>query len=206
MSTQSRRQIGHNTPQHQRLIRLIHVAKRDLMLDDDTYRAALAAVTGKTSAADMTVSELDKVLAHLKRKGFKVRAKKNTRPLADYPEATKIRALWLFLSDIGAVKNRSENALAAYAKRITGVDDLHWASARNVETLIETLKKWALRFLPGAVQGLAERVNAEVKLNDATAGMLNETLNTAFQRMTFDPMWQAYDALQAVLQRGGANT
>ncbi|EFY6253291.1 regulatory protein GemA, partial [Shigella sonnei] len=34
------------------LIKLIHVARRDLQLDDDTYRAFLVQHTGKTSCRE----------------------------------------------------------------------------------------------------------------------------------------------------------
>ena len=111
------------TPNRQRLIRLIHVAKRDLSMDDDTYRAILQRIGKKASSADLTIPELEKVLEHLKRSGFKVRSKsksapkpaqaKPSRPLAQDLESKKIRALWLFLHELGAVKNPSEEALAA---------------------------------------------------------------------------------------------
>ena len=42
----------------QRLIRLIHVAKRDLSMDDDTYRAILLRIGKKASSADLTIPEL----------------------------------------------------------------------------------------------------------------------------------------------------
>ncbi|WII93166.1 regulatory protein GemA [Kingella negevensis] len=48
----------------------IHVGKTKLGLDDDTYRAMLMAQTGKNSCAQMTDWELDRVLSHLKTKGF----------------------------------------------------------------------------------------------------------------------------------------
>lgn len=48
----------------------IHVGKTKLGLDDDTYRAMLMAQTGKNSCAQMTGWELDRVLSHLKTKGF----------------------------------------------------------------------------------------------------------------------------------------
>ena len=96
-------------PNRQRLIRLIHVAKRDLSMDDDTYRAILLRFGKKASSADLTIPELEKVLEHLKRSGFKVRSKakpaqaKPSRPLAQDGESKKIRALWLFLHELGAV-------------------------------------------------------------------------------------------------------
>ena len=130
----------------QRLIRLIHVAKRDLQMDDDSYRAVLVKVAKKTSAADLTVPELERTLEHLKRCGFKVRSKGKpakaapSRPMAQDPEAKKIRALWLFLHELGAVQNPSEEALAAYVKRITKVDALQWINGYQAETLIESMK------------------------------------------------------------------
>ena len=46
---------------------------------------------------------------------------------------------------------------AAYVKRIAKVDDLHWVRGRAVDTLIETLKKWAMRdHLPAAVAALRQ--------------------------------------------------
>ena len=53
-----------------RLIGMIHVAKNQLGLDDDTYRALLLDLTGKDSCATMTVKEQWRVIEELKRKGF----------------------------------------------------------------------------------------------------------------------------------------
>ena len=56
------------------LIRLIHVAKRELKLTDDVYRAALGeAANGKESSANMNIKELEAVLALFKNIGFKVK-------------------------------------------------------------------------------------------------------------------------------------
>ena len=202
-------------PNRQRLIRLIHVAKRDLSMDDDTYRAILQRIGKKASSADLTIPELEKVLEHLKRSGFKVRAKGKaakpkavqanpSRPLAQDAESKKIRALWLFLHELGAVKNPSEEALAAYVKRIAGVDALQWISGEQAERLVETMKKWAMRFLPDAVKALVPRV-AELPLSDEDRGHLNALLNKAFSRLTFDPMHSAWESLNDVLKKGGSH-
>lgn len=45
-----------------KLISAIHVAKRELALDDETYTSVLLAVTGKTSCRDMSPDELSRVL------------------------------------------------------------------------------------------------------------------------------------------------
>ena len=200
-----------STNNRQRLIRLIHVAKRDLSMDDDSYRATLLRIGKKASSADLTIPELEKVLEHLKRSGFKVRSKsksapkpaqaKPSRPLAQDLESKKIRALWLFLHELGAVKNPSEEALAAYVKRIAGVDALQWISGQQAERLIETMKKWAMRFLPQAVKELAPQVGA-LPLSDVERGQLNAVLHKAFSRLTFDPMHSAWESLTDVLKKG----
>jgi len=144
-------------PQRDRLIRLIHVAKRELMLEDDIYRATLIAVTGRSSSSELSVPELNAVLDHLKSKGFKVRPRKQSRALASSPDAKKIRALWLFLHEIGAIKNPSEEALGAYVKRIAQVDALQWLDGKQSMRVIESMKKWAMRFLPGKIEELVSR-------------------------------------------------
>lgn len=185
----------------QRLIKLIHVAKRDIALDNDSYRAILQRIGKKTSAADLTVPELQQVLDYMKKHGFKVRSKaKPSRPLALDAESRKVRALWLFMHQLGVVQNPSEAALAAYVKRITGVDALQWSSGDQATALIETLKKWAMRFLPAAVEQLVQEVRS-IPLSDEKRDELNAALSLAFRRQTFDPMHTAWECLTDVLNK-----
>src|SRR5690625_7070090 len=61
-----------------RLIKLIHVARRELGMADESYRTMLAnmpALGGRTSSADLSIDGLELVLDQLKAKGFKVRPK-----------------------------------------------------------------------------------------------------------------------------------
>lgn len=134
-----------HTADRQRLIRLIHVAKRELRLDEETYRDMLLGVSGKASSADLSTEELEKVLAHLKRNGFKVRSKRGDVPQADDAQSRMIRGLWLELHQTGAVRNASEAALAAFTKRMTGVDALQWLTSEQASKLIEELKRWLSR-------------------------------------------------------------
>ncbi|MGF6156990.1 phage gp16-like protein [Ensifer sp. KUDG1] len=48
----------------------IHVAKKKLGLDDDSYRAKLTHITGKSSTKDMTEQERQRVLAVFRNEGF----------------------------------------------------------------------------------------------------------------------------------------
>ena len=149
------------------LIRLIQVARRDLNLDETNYRAILFAQGGNESLAAMHIDGMKKVLDYLKAQGFKVRKTRTDRKQATGKDASKVRALWLFLHELGAVRDPSEAALTAYVKRIAKVDDVQWMrGVRRVdsgskpmvkgreELVIETLKKWAMRHLPAAVTAL----------------------------------------------------
>ncbi|WP_080964036.1 gp16 family protein [Chromobacterium subtsugae] len=191
------------TQDRQRLIRLIHVAKRELALDDDSYRAILQRIGKQVSAADLTVPELNQVLEYLKRNGFKVRSKARqaaqSRPLAQDEQHKKIRALWLFLHQIGVVKNPAESALAAYVKRITGRDAMQWLAGDQLEQVIESLKKWAMRSLPDLVQKLAAEVQ-HLPLTATQRNELNQRMAKAMARKTFEPMLSAWEGLTATLK------
>lgn len=130
------------------LIKLIHIAKRDLQLDDDTYRQLLITVTGKSSTRDMTVPQLDTVLNAMKKRGFKIKAAKkasSARPLDDSPQSRKIRSLWLEMADAGIIRDRSEAALVRWVKRETGIDSLQWLNSEQASAIIEKLKQWQRR-------------------------------------------------------------
>lgn len=51
----------------------IHMGKKALNLDEDTYRDMLEQVTGKRSAKDMSMDDLLKVIQHLDQLGFSKR-------------------------------------------------------------------------------------------------------------------------------------
>lgn len=192
------------TARRNQLIRLIHVGKRELGMDDDTYRMILRNIGNSDSAAKLPVSKLETVLEHMKKAGFKVRPKNggSRRAMAMDAESRKVRALWLFLHEIGVVQNPSESALAAYVKRMTGVDALQWTNGKQIETVIEGLKKWAMRLLPALVVQMAEQ-GRSLNLSPEVAKRLNDELGQAFSRETFDPMHRAYETLREVLKAAG---
>lgn len=138
------------------LLAKVHLAKKDLGLDDDTYRAVLVRVTGCSSSADCTLPQLEKLIAHFRAQGFvpKVVAGGKTAPSAprpaaprraDHPAAKKARALWLGLADLGVIQDRRESALETFAARQLGVERLQWANQGQTYKLIEALKKMAER-------------------------------------------------------------
>ena len=68
-----------------------------------------------------------------------------SRPLAQEPQDTKIRALWLAMHQQGIVKDPSEQALAQWVKREFQVDALDWLTSEQCQLAIERLKKWQSR-------------------------------------------------------------
>ncbi|SED48177.1 gp16 family protein [Pseudomonas anguilliseptica] len=138
-----------------RLIKLIHVARRELCMDDDTYRLLLKGMKGldgATSTANLSVPSLYRVLEQLKQRGFKVRPSKKQRPLAADEQSKKIRALWLTLHGVGEVRDPSEEALAKFVLKMTGVQALQWLSSDQASRVIENLKKWQLRVTRAAIK------------------------------------------------------
>lgn len=123
----------------------IHVAKKQLRLDDDTYRDLLDRVTGKRSTADMSDQEREKVLAEFRRQGFKS-AGTGTRRRLEGKFAGKLQALWIAGWNLGVVKNRDDAALIAFVKRQTNIDHVRFLrDADDAMKAIEALKGWLAR-------------------------------------------------------------
>ncbi|HFH0413777.1 TPA: gp16 family protein [Salmonella enterica subsp. diarizonae serovar 61:i:z] len=133
-----------------KIIQLIHIAKSQMGMDTDTYRQMLLSITGKTSTSVMNPGQLNKVLAAMKKKGFKVKPAskaRTTRSLADSPQARKLRALWLEMYAQGFVRDSSEEALRRWVKREIKVDGLQWLESDKASMAIERLKNWQEREL-----------------------------------------------------------
>lgn len=140
-----------------RLIKLLHVAKGQLMMADNDYRTLLAnASRGKTSSKALSVDELETALRHMKVQGFVVSGKakpasgRKDLPVRDAAagvdgQIKKIRALWLELHRLGEVRNPTEEALAKFCRRMTGVDYHGWLGTDKASDVIEHLKKWKQR-------------------------------------------------------------
>lgn len=161
------------TNNRQQLIRLIHVAKRELKLTDDAYRAALSGATnGKVSSADMTLKELEAVMDAMKSAGFKhqlkqgkkrLSPKSNTRVQAD--EISKIRAIWITMFKQNFLRDGSETALNSYVKRMTvqlnkgvGVDEVAWLNSYLGYKVLESLKNWHRRLMVDALKATGKHV------------------------------------------------
>lgn len=126
-----------------RLLALVHLAPKQLGLDEEARRDLQEEVTGKRSASEMTVAELNHLIAVYRSLGFKVETKGGGgySPKYDDPQKAKIVALWITCFQQGVVENRSHAALERFVKRVTGVAKLEWLTPPQANQAIEALKQ-----------------------------------------------------------------
>jgi phage gp16-like protein len=132
------------------LLKTIHVACRQLGLDEDTRRDLQLVATGKTSLKDMTAAEHQKVLDALKARGFAVSAgakKKAFRRPATRGDVRFCHVLWGKLVKAGAVQVPGATGLNAFIRarfeKAWGAVPLDVDSMRDwqqIAAVIEALK------------------------------------------------------------------
>ena len=123
----------------------IHVAKKQLNLDDDTYRAICLRVTGKHSSAAMSEGERLRLIDEFRRQGFKTTSKGGRKRL-EGKFAGKLQALWIAGWNLGVFHNRADEALIKFVQGQTGLDDVRFVHhASDARSAIEGLKKWIER-------------------------------------------------------------
>jgi phage gp16-like protein len=172
-------------------IKIIHIAKSQLDLDDDLYRSNLMDLTGKNSCSDMSITDLKKVLEHMKKSGFKITSSTANSPKTkdnkDHTMIDKLRQVWIQMGYQGFLKDSSDRSLERWAanqsKQLNNghaINKLVWINGRILHTLIEQLKMWHMRELEKALSTKFDMVvelgrNAKlsddewIKLNQATA-------------------------------------
>jgi phage gp16-like protein len=145
-------------PRRRSLLAMAHIAPKQLNMDDDDYRAVLLRETGRLSAKDCTLPELEKLMREFRRLGFSSVAKRPAKPgtprkpaRADHALARKARVMWISLAHLCAVREepdaaiRADKGLEAFAQRQLGCTRFQWADQNQGDKLIEALKKWAER-------------------------------------------------------------
>lgn len=123
---------------------MVHCAKKDLGLEDETYRAVLHEVTGHDSCRDCTDGELARVVEHFRARGW---TPKKEGKRSSSPAVRLVWVLWGELRNAGALRNPSRAALRAYCKRMVQVEDPEWMNPDQLNIIIEGLKSWKRRAL-----------------------------------------------------------
>ena len=131
------------------LLAQIHIARKDMVLDEGTYRALLMRIAKKDSGKDCTVPDLVRIISEFKRLGWKQKAKTKGKsiPFKGKDPRNVALALWIELHKAGAVRDPSDNALASYASRMAKVDHWRWLDDEGCYVVIESLKSWLARTL-----------------------------------------------------------
>lgn len=153
--------------ERKRLIKLIHIAKAQLGLDDESYRGLLQECAGVESSKNLDAMGFKKVIGELERLGFRVGAGKvsgkslspRTRHLADgqrKPSAVLV-AIWIEMGKAGVIVDASHQALQAFVLKqigsrqavLPGVDPLDTLTPTQVNACRKGLEEWRDRELRG---------------------------------------------------------
>ena len=132
------------TPGRSDMVKKVHVGRRQLGLDDVTYRALLQRVTGHVSSTACSVGQLHDVLAEMKRLGFKA-----SRP-NHKPWVRKVYALWREMKPMLRGDGSTE-ALRAFVERCVSVSAPEFLDEPQARKVIEALKAWKSRMEKGTV-------------------------------------------------------
>ncbi len=139
----------------------LHIAKKELALDDDSYRALLVrhgAPEDDPSAKHMRLQQIDNALQELKQKGWKPKPRKvasRQSPVSRHnhqkTRIDKIRAIWISMHRDGLIQDGSETALMNWIRKQTKakdgqIDALEWLEQTGMtNTVLEQLKAWDRR-------------------------------------------------------------
>lgn len=137
------------TQERKILLGKIHIARKALGLDEETYRSVIFAAVGKNSGKDCTDRQLLKVVKAFEAKGWKHR--KNPNQYRKVPtgraDLEKIYALWGHLQDLGAVRSTNLVDLDNWVCRMTKGkrSSAQFLEESWAQRIIECLKKWIER-------------------------------------------------------------
>lgn len=111
----------------------IHIARKDLGLDEDTYRAMLMDVAGVDSAADLTAKGRRDVLARFESKGWK--NKKHRAPEVTAEKAPYIRKIGALLADMKLPWSYANGV----AKQMFKKQRVQWCDTKQLHAVVVAL-------------------------------------------------------------------
>jgi phage gp16-like protein len=124
---------------HPGMLAKIHIAKKDLALDEEAYRGLLRRVAGVASSRDLSDRQADAVITELKRLGWKPQA--STRAPAQRADLRKLYALWGTLN-AGPL---DRDALRSWVATRFKVSAPEFLKPPQISEAIEQLKAWQKR-------------------------------------------------------------
>lgn len=115
----------------------IHIAKSQLGMDDDTYRALLARVAGVRSAKDLGPRQVAAVMAEFQRLGWQPQSKRpgRARPNPAARRQTVLSKVEALLADAG----RPWEYADSMAKHMFKVERVEWLTDSQLYRLMQAL-------------------------------------------------------------------
>ena len=132
--------------QRQKHYASLNICKKKLGWDDDHYRGFFLKAHGAQmkdgiyKASTMNDLQLAKAASAIHRL-------EKANNISDWRDGliAKITAIWCAMADVGVIKNRSRIAMEKFCIKQIRSSKLEWATAQELNQVIETLKKWARR-------------------------------------------------------------
>lgn len=125
---------------------IINIAKSQLELEEEVYRALLVRVTGLASLRAMTERQHLAVIKEMERLGFKKTAgAKKALPASTKPYIRMVHALWKSCHRKGVIQDGSRKALRSFVKERAGVDDPDFMTFAQADPIISALKAMEAR-------------------------------------------------------------
>ncbi len=120
-----------NKSRRNRELTLIHVARHQLGMDEETYRDMLWTLCRVRSAADLDGAGRHVVIGHMKLLGFRPRRKGRTTPAAD--KELLVRKIQALLGD------RPEQYADGMARHMFNVQRYEWCTPDQLRRIIAAL-------------------------------------------------------------------
>ena len=118
----------------------IHMGKKALNLDEDTYRDMLENVTGKRSAKDMDMDELVKVIQHLDQHGF------SKREFGNKPKVKQTKEALIGKIEAHLTEHKLHwNYATGIAKKMFQKEALEFCSEHELHKIVAALEYRARR-------------------------------------------------------------
>lgn len=143
------------------LMAKVHIGKKDLGLDDDTYRDVLWRVTGKRSCSDMTIAQLESVLKDMQNSGFKPKAtpKHGKKPDVIKRREALMGKIHAMLADMGLHWNYAHGM----AESMFGIKRLQFLNDKQLYKVTQALSVHQQRSAKKAAAKAAKKAVPEPK-------------------------------------------
>lgn len=123
------------------LIKVIHTGKKALGWDDDTYRAVLERVTGKRSARNCSVVELERVVLYMRGQGFTPVSTHGRRPNVSAAKKAILGKIEALL----ATADRPWSYAESVASKMFNQPKLEWLDIKQLSAVMNALQYDAKR-------------------------------------------------------------